>query len=294
MREKSILASAFAAASVFSSFAPATSAQQISTASNNAAGNEATNHNHSVAYTGSPVDLSIANEERLIAMLKKEGTIKKNATDKEAHKQLKKYLEKKEESIKKDSPKKFDKEIKALQKKWNKKKKGKKPGKGSNPNIGVVQPVKEEKYKGSVTKDKVLVLMMEFPDYNGNNVRPEDTDMYYDEYPKDHYQQMIFGKNGYEGPNGENLVSMKQYYEQQSGGSYTVEGEVAGWYMAKKPAAEYGGNYPTPDGSDKDPRSLVKEALEAAANDPNIDLSEYDQEDRYDLDGDGNTREPDE
>ncbi len=293
LRGKSILASAFAAALTFSAFAPATSAHQISTASTNTNGTSYDSHNHSAAYTGGPLDLSIANEERLIKMLKKEGTIKKNATDKEAQTQLKKYLKKKEDSIKKDSSKKFDKEIKALQKKWNKKKKGKRPGKGHDPQNGVVQPVKEEKYKGPVVKDKVLVLMMEFPDYNSSNIRPEDTDMYYKDYPKKHYQDMVFGKKGYKGPNGENLISMKQYYEQQSGGSYTVDGEVAGWYMAKKPAAEYGGNYPTPDGSDKDPRSLVKEALEAAANDPNIDLSEYDQEDRYDLDGDGNTREPD-
>lgn len=289
MRGKSFLASAFAAALTFSAFAPVTSATQISTSVGTSSGSE----HASVSYSGSPIDLSIANEERLIAMLKKEGTIKKNATDQEAKTQLKKYLKKKEDSIKKDSSKKFDKQIKALQKKWNKKKKGKYHGKGSNPHNGVVQPVKEEKYKGSVQKDKVLVLMIEFPDYAGNNVRPEDTDMYYKEYTKDHYQQMIFGKKGYTGPNGENLISMKQYYEQQSGGSYTVDGEVAGWYKAKKPAAEYGGNYPTPDGSDKDARSLVKEALEAAALDPKVDLSEYDQEDRYDLDGDGNKREPD-
>lgn len=291
MRGKSILASAFAAALTFSAFAPATSAHQVSTISNHAA--TETSHNHSVTYTGSSFDLSIANEERLIKMLKKEGVIKKNATDKEAQAQLKKYLKKKEENAKKDSSKKFDKQIKELQKKWNKKKKGKKTGKGSKPSNGVVQPVKEEKYKGSVVKDKVLVLMIEFPDYNGDNVRPEDTDMYYQDYTKDHYQQMIFGKKGYTGPNGEKLISMKQYYEQQSGGSYTVDGEVAGWYMAEKPAAEYGGNIPTPDGNDKDARSLVEEALEAAANDPNVDFAEYDQEDRYDYDGDGNKREPD-
>lgn len=51
---------------------------------------------------------------------------------------------------------------------------------------------------------------------------------------------MIFGDDGYEGPNGENLISMKQYYEQQSGGSYTVDGTVAGWYTADNPAAYYG------------------------------------------------------
>ncbi|BBP93308.1 hypothetical protein BsIDN1_69260 [Bacillus safensis] len=86
---------------------------------------------------------------------------------------------------------------------------------------------------------------------------------------------------------------MKQYYEKQSGGSYTVSGTVAGWYTAKHEAAYYGGNVPDDSGSDGRPRELVKEALEAAAKDPNIDLSEYDQWDRYDIDGDGVYNEPD-
>lgn len=38
---------------------------------------------------------------------------------------------------------------------------------------------------------------------------------------------------------------MKQFYEEQSGGSYSVEGEVAGWYTADHEAAYYGGNYPS-------------------------------------------------
>lgn len=58
---------------------------------------------------------------------------------------------------------------------------------------------------------------------------------------------------------------MKQYYEKQSGGSYTVSGTVAGWYTAKHEAAYYGGNVPDDSGSDGRPRELVKEALEAAA-----------------------------
>ncbi|MFP3339839.1 immune inhibitor A, partial [Micrococcus sp. SIMBA_131] len=87
-------------------------------------------------------------------------------------------------------------------------------------------------------------------------------------------------EDGYEGPNGENLVSMKQFYEEQTDGAYTVNGKVAGWYMASKNAAEYGGNYPTVEDSDKNARGLVKEALTAAAQDPTVNLADYDQEDR--------------
>lgn len=117
--------------------------------------------------------------------------------------------------------------------------------------------------------------------------------MFYEDYTHEHFQNMIFGEDGYEGPNGENLVSMKQFYEEQSGGSYSVEGEVAGWYTADHEAAYYGGNYPGADDSDARPRELVYEALSKAAQDPNVDLSEYDVWDRDDYDGDGVYNEPD-
>lgn len=292
MRGKTLWATAFAAMLTVGTFAPSALGKDLSTAESK---NQPVPSAYNINYSSGEFDLAIANDERLIKYLKKEGIIKKNATEKEAQTQLKKYLKKKEANVKQGNSKKFDKQLKELKKK-HKEKKEKKPKnkpQPTNPNNGVVKPVQEEAYKGAVRKDNVLVLMMEFPDFPRNNVRPEDSDMYYKDYTKEHYEQMIFGKNGYKGPNGENLISMKQYYEQQSGGSYTVDGQIAGWYMAKKPAKEYGGNYPTPDGNDRDARSLIKEALDAAAKDPNVDLSKFDQEDRYDLDGDGNTREPD-
>ena len=36
------------------------------------------------------------------------------------------------------------------------------------------------------------------------------------------------------------FVSLKQYYDEQSGKSYDVEGNVLGWYKANHPAAYYG------------------------------------------------------
>ncbi|MDY0404272.1 immune inhibitor A [Virgibacillus sp. 179-BFC.A HS] len=135
--------------------------------------------------------------------------------------------------------------------------------------------------------------MIDFPDYPHNTITKEETGFYYDDYSHAHFQDMIFGEDGYEGPDGENLISMKQYYDQQSGESYTVEGDVAGWYTADHPAAYYGGNYPDENGSDIRPRELVYEALAKAGADPNVDLSEYDQWDRDDYDGDGVYHEPD-
>ena len=81
---------------------------------------------------------------------------------------------------------------------------------------------------------------------------------------------------------------MRQFYEQQSGQSYSVRGQVAGWYTADRNAAYYGANA-TPETI----RELVKEALIQVAGDPAIDLAQFDQEDRYDLNGNGNRNEPD-
>ncbi|MFG6495589.1 immune inhibitor A [Fictibacillus sp. UD] len=243
-------------------------------------------------HVGGPFDLGIANDERLIEMLKKKGEISKNASEADAQKKLQQYLHKKQENASKFSEGSLEdehsekrKEIRKKHKKEGLKKDGRKEDKIKN--------VKEEKWKGQKRVDNVLVLLVEFPDYPATNITAEETDMFYDEYTKKHYEDLVFGNKGYEGPNGEKLISMKQFYEQQSGGSYSVTGKVGGWYKAKHPAAYYGGNDPAPDGNDRDARSLVREALEAAAKDPNINLGDYDQEDRYDLDGDGNTREAD-
>lgn len=247
------------------------------------------------AIGGAPIDLGIANDERLIEMLKKEGKIAKDATPAEAEKALQKYLQKKAAGASKEPGElhKHEKELSStLKEKLNKtglvNGKGNKTGQTKGT---TVNPVKEENWTGGQRKDNVLVLLIEYPDFPATNIKPGETDMYYDEYLKEHYTDMIFGDNGYVGPKGEKLVSVKQYYEQQSGGSYTIEGQVAGWYKAKHPAAYYGGN--NDSDNDSKPRNLVYEALLAAAKDPEVNLLDYDQEDRYDLDGDGNYREPD-
>ncbi len=94
---------------------------------------------------------------------------------------------------------------------------------------------------GPVVQDKILAILIEFPDYPANKITAEETSNYYDDYTPSHYQDMLFGQEGYTGSNGENLISMVQFYNQQSGGSYTQIGNVAGWYKAQHPAAFYGG-----------------------------------------------------
>ncbi|WP_433743881.1 immune inhibitor A domain-containing protein [Falsibacillus pallidus] len=247
---------------------------------------------------GGPVDLAVANQDKLIEMLKKDGVISKNATAEEAEKAVNKFLQKKAKSLQLSGTtegelKKDQEKVKDKAKENLKKHKGITQGKGNKKGHTKdnVDKVKEEKFNGTERKDKVLVLMVEYPDFPHNNIGPDESDMYYKDYTQQHYQDMIFGDDGYTGPDGQKFISVKQYYEQQSGGSYTIDGQVGGWYMAEHPAAYYGGN--GSNGSDANARALVKEALAAAAKDPNVNLADYDQEDRYDLDGDGNLREPD-
>ncbi|MDM5453601.1 immune inhibitor A [Peribacillus simplex] len=250
---------------------------------------------------GAPIDLGIANDDRLIEMLKKNGTIPKDATATEAEKALQKYLHKlatASETNKKENS--FEKKQAALKEQVKAKmdSNGLNEGKGNKSGQAkknTVSSVKKEDWDGTERKDEVLVLLIDFPNLPHGQLTSDETDMYYsgpDAYSNQHYQDMIFGENGYVGPDGKKKISMKQYYEQQSGGSYTVDGKVAGWYTAKHPAAYYGAHDENA-GNDKNPRALIREALADAAKDPSIDLNQYDKEDQFDLDGDGNMREPD-
>jgi immune inhibitor A len=223
---------------------------------------------------GGPTDLSAVNEEKVIEMLKREGKIPKNATYEQAQKVYLSYMQKAAKGNQSMQPSKMARDLKAKQ---NQK----------------VQKYDFEKSKPDTNPKKVnvLVLLAEFSDYKHSQIQPDETDMYYKDYSHQHYQDMIFGENGYVGPDGENHISMKQYYKEQSGGSLDVEGTVAGWYTLPQAAAYYGAPY----GSSNDirPRNAVADILKAAALDPNLNLADFDKEDLFDLDGDGNYNEPD-
>lgn len=237
--------------------------------------------NDQIAYNGNtyynfggPVDLNVADEDKVIEMLKKEGKIDPNASYEVAHAIFARYMQDAAKANQNEKPSKMERDLKAKQN----------------------QKVQKYKFDNQTTdmnpkNVNILVLLVEFSDYKHNMIQSGETAMYYADYSHQHYDDMIFGDNGYVGPNGENLISMKQYYAQQSGGSLQINGKVAGWYGLSNPAAYYGAH----NGASNDirPRNAVKEALKMAAQDPNINLADYDKEDIYDLDGDGNYNEPD-
>jgi immune inhibitor A len=252
-------------------------------------------------HSQSSLDLAIVNDEKLLEALIKRGVVPAGATEAEKQKALKNYLDLKgkQDTIKEADP--LAVKVKAAEAEKQSKFKsfnyGLLNGNGNkygqlkgNPN-----PVKEGTSPGVVKKGKLLTIMVEFSNFAHNNIKPEETDNYYADYNTKHFEDMIFGSDGVVGPKGEQLVSQKQFYEQQSGGTYTIDGNAYGWLKVPGTAVYYGTDRATgghdnvtPGGS----KQLVKDTL-IAAKAAGVPLQDYDLEDPHDLDGDGNFWEPD-
>jgi immune inhibitor A len=254
-----------------------------------------------VTQTHSTLDLAIVNDERLIESFINRGILSKNATESEKQTFLKNYLELKGKQTDTIAADPLAAKVKAAesekQKKFKEFNNGLLKGNGNkNGHLkGNPAPVEETAYTGEKREDKVLVLAVEYSDFAHNNIYPDETDNYYSDYSLGHFEDMIFGKDGVEGPNGEDFVSMKQFYEEQSGGTYSVTGKAHGWLKVPGTAAFYGADRASgghdnvaPGGSKK----LVADTY-AAAKAAGIPLENYDLEDPHDLDGDGNLLEKD-
>jgi immune inhibitor A len=127
-------------------------------------------------------------------------------------------------------------------------------------------------------------------------------------YSADYYRNLYFGA-------GAGVESVKAYYESQSSGRYSVDGEVTDWVKVKYNEARYGRSNDDPkDANGNDPAvcgssvcnntwSLVRDAANQWVEDQKAqgrtdaqiaeDVKQFDQWDRYDHDGDGNFNEPD-
>jgi immune inhibitor A len=108
-------------------------------------------------------------------------------------------------------------------------------------------------------------------------------------YDRAHYQDMYFNR-------------MKKYYETQSSGRYSIDGTVTEWVRVPFNEALYGRNY-CGSITCSSSKALVRDAL-AMWVDSHFKsgqtmaqitayLKTFDQQDRYDVDGDGNFNEPD-
>ena len=118
------------------------------------------------------------------------------------------------------------------------------------------------------------------------------------DYNREHYQNYYFGT-------GPGVESLKTYYQRQSSGRYSVDGEVTDWVKVRYNEARYGRSdgYPCASNVCSNTWALVQDAANqwvldqkaAGRTDAQIkaDLATFDKWDRYDYDSDGNFNEPD-
>jgi immune inhibitor A len=128
------------------------------------------------------------------------------------------------------------------------------------------------------------------------------------DYSAAHYRKLYFGE-------GVGVESLKSYYEKQSSGRYSVDGEVTDWVKVRYNEAAYGrsddpnegkpGDDPAVCGSNvcSNTWNLLRDALNQWVADQKAagrtsaqikaDVAAFDRQDRYDFDGDGNFNEPD-
>jgi len=121
------------------------------------------------------------------------------------------------------------------------------------------------------------------------NRRVDNSTLWQADYSKQHYEDMYFNR-------------MADYYETQSSGRYSVEGEVTDWVKVPFNEARYGRDA-CGDIVCTNTWFLIRDAmaywvegqLEQGKTLAQItdDLETYDKWDRYDIDGDGNFDEPD-
>ncbi|WP_020062057.1 immune inhibitor A domain-containing protein [Bacillus sp. 123MFChir2] len=272
------------------------------------------------AYAESPsvsssfIDEHLIPEDRLANALKERGVIDPSASQAETSKAIEKYIEKKkgenpgkeitpEDSLTQEATD-FMKKVKDEKMKEKEQQNQKENGAGNGQVPGLnsgklngkvpTSSAKQAPYNGSVREDKVLVLLVEYSDFKHNNIDQEQGYMYSNDFNREHYQKMLFGDEPFTLFNGTNIKTFKQYYEEQSGGSYTVDGTVTEWLTVPGKAADYGSDA----GSGHDnkgplgPRDLVKDALKAAVE-KGINIADYDQFDQYDYNNNGNKNEPD-
>jgi immune inhibitor A len=173
------------------------------------------------------------------------------------------------------------------------------------------------------TTDRVFVILAEFgndrhPSYPDVSVDPntpgparfdgplrneidepnravDNSTVWQPDYNREHYQNLYFGR-------GE---SLKNYYEKQSSGRYSISGTVTDWVRVNFNEARYGrsNGFPCSSNVCSNTWQLVRDAANVWYNDQiaagrtpaqvAAELATFDVWDRYDHDGDGNFNESD-
>ncbi|MFE2278383.1 immune inhibitor A domain-containing protein [Streptomyces sp. NPDC059454] len=164
---------------------------------------------------------------------------------------------------------------------------------------------------GREKTDKIFTILVEFGDkvdsrYGGDagplhnriaepDRKVDNSTAWQEDYDQQHFEDLYFGS-------GKGVDSVKTYYEKQSSGRYSVEGEVSDWVKVPYNEARYGNNA-CGDTNCPSVWNVVSDGLNAwvaqqkaaGRTDAQIkaDAARFDEWDRYDFDGDGDFNEPD-
>ncbi|MBX9362010.1 immune inhibitor A domain-containing protein [Streptomyces sp. WAC04114] len=164
---------------------------------------------------------------------------------------------------------------------------------------------------GREKTDKIFTILVEFGDkvdsrYGGtpgplhNTIakpdrKKDNSTAWRADYDREYFQDLYFG-------HGKGVDSVKTYYEKQSSGRYSVDGEVSDWVKVPYNEARYGNNA-CGDTNCSSVWNVVSDGLNAwvaqqkaaGRTDAQIkaDVARFDEWDRYDFDGDGDFNEPD-
>ncbi|GAA2224403.1 immune inhibitor A [Streptomyces indiaensis] len=164
---------------------------------------------------------------------------------------------------------------------------------------------------GREKTDKIFTILVEFGDkvdsrFGGtagplHNAIPkpdrkkDNSTAWRADYDQEYFQDLYFG-------HGKGVDSVKTYYEKQSSGRYSVDGEVSDWVKVPYNEARYGNNA-CGDTNCPSVWNVVSDGLNAwvaqqkaaGRTDAQIkaDVARFDEWDRYDFDGDGDFNEPD-
>ncbi len=180
--------------------------------------------------------------------------------------------------------------------------------------------------------DKIFVILAEFgnqrdPDYPDQDTAPavpgprvfdgplhnaipepdrsqDNKTIWQPDFNRAHYEDLYFGTGDAPGSGGD-VESVRQYYERQSSGRYSVDGYVSPWVKVPYNEARYGrsNGFPCAGNVCSNTWDLIRDAVDqwvadqhaAGRTDAQIRtmLQSYDTWDRNDYDGDGNFNEPD-
>jgi len=159
--------------------------------------------------------------------------------------------------------------------------------------------IDRQNYSSDKFTAKPLIILMDFPNYKHTDLDDKEdwriNAFTGEETTPEFYESLFFGDDFYITNDGNKHITVNKFFMEESGGTYEFKGDVYGWYTAPKDIEYYG--YNDPDYWDSDQKrasELVQVAIEELVkNNPNLDLTNYDVEDKWDIDNDGNYDEPD-